>query len=389
MTTRRIPEALIARYRFPDPVYITRPTLPKLEDYQRSLERIWDSSWLTNDGEFHRELTRALSGYLATPHINLCCNGTIALLLALQAARINGGEVITTPFSFPATPHALYWNRVSPVFCDIEEETFTLDPRRIESLIGPDTRAILPVHLFGNPCDVEAIQAVADRHGLMVIYDAAHMMGVTLHGRSILEWGDFSILSFHATKLFSTAEGGAVVSHSEAARERIDFMKNFGIADEETVIGPGINGKMNELQAAFGLLQLESIETEIASRRAMTQLYRERLAGVPGIRVQHDAPGVKHNYSYFPVIVDPDAYGATRDELWAALKEFNVITRKYFYPLCSHYPSYASLPSASPANLPVAERISQRVLCLPLYGTLAESAVDQICDIIGELRNDR
>ncbi|MBW2416624.1 MAG: aminotransferase class I/II-fold pyridoxal phosphate-dependent enzyme, partial [Deltaproteobacteria bacterium] len=222
MTTRRIPEALIARYRFSDPVYITRPTLPKLEDYHRSLERIWASRWLTNDGEFHRELTRALSSYLASPHVNLCCNGTIALLLALQAARINGGEVITTPFSFPATPHALYWNRVTPVFCDIEEETFTLDPARIESLIGPDTRAILPVHLFGNPCDVEAIQAIADRHGLTVIYDAAHMMGVTLDGRSILDWGDFSILSFHATKLFSTAEGGAVISHSETTRERID-----------------------------------------------------------------------------------------------------------------------------------------------------------------------
>lgn len=377
---------LVARLRFDEPVYITRPTFPKLEDYQRKLERIWETGWLTNDGEYHGQLRRALCDYLGVEHLNLCCNGTLALLLALQAARINGGEVITTPFSFPATPHALYWNRVQPVFCDIEETTFNLDPARIDSLIGPDTRAILPVHVFGNPCDVGAIQEIADRHGLTVIYDAAHMMGVTLDGESVLNHGDFSILSFHATKLFSTAEGGAVISRSAPDCERIDFMKNFGIADEETVIGPGINGKMNELQAAFGLLQLDGVETEIASRKTLTYLYRERLAGVPGIRIQQDLPGVRHNYAYFPIRVDAEAYGRDRDELWALLKQFNVITRKYFHPLCSHYPSYASAPSARPENLPVAERVAASVLCLPLYGTLSASAVENICTIIAELR---
>lgn len=380
------PQALVARYRFDEPVFITRPTFPKLEDYQRKLERIWETGWLTNDGECHVQLTQALESYLGVEHVSLCCNGTIALLLALQAARINGGEVITTPFSFPATPHALYWNRVQPVFCDIEERTFNLDPERIESLIGPDTRGILPVHVFGNPCDVEAIQTIADRHGLTVIYDAAHMMGVTLDGRSVLEWGDFSILSFHATKLFSTAEGGAVVSHTAPDRARIDFMRNFGIADEESVIGPGINGKMSELQAAFGLLQLEGVDTEIASRKTLTQLYREHLSTVPGLTLQQDLPGVRHNYAYFPVLVDAGEYGMTRDELWANLKLFNVITRKYFHPLCSHYPSYASLPSSRPENLPVAERVAASVLCLPLYGTLSASTVETICTIIAELR---
>jgi dTDP-4-amino-4,6-dideoxygalactose transaminase len=380
------PPELLARHRFAEPVYVTRPTLPKLEDYQRKLERIWETRWLTNDGECHTQLRRALMDYLGVEHLNLCCNGTIALLLALQAARINGGEVITTPFSFPATPHALYWNRVQPVFCDIDPIDFNLDPERIERLIGPDTRAILPVHVFGNPCDVRAIQEIADRHGLTVIYDAAHMMGVTLDGRSILEWGDFSILSFHATKLFSTAEGGAVVSRSAPDCERIDYMKNFGIADEETVIGPGINGKMSELQAAFGLLQLEGVETEIASRKTLTQLYREKLADVPGITVQHDRPGVRHNYAYFPILVDAGAYGMHRDALWSALKQFNVVTRKYFHPLCSRYPSYASLPSAQPQNLPVAERVAASVLCLPLYGTLSASSVETIATIIAELR---
>lgn len=382
----RPPQDLVERHRFAEPVYVTKPTLPKLEDYQRKLERIWETRWLTNDGECHTQLAQALVDYLGVEHLNLCCNGTIALLLALQAARINGGQVITTPFTFPATPHALYWNRVEPVFCDIDEKTFNLDPERIESLIGPDTRGILPVHVFGNPCDVEAIQAIADRHGLTVIYDAAHMMGVTLNGESILNWGDFSILSFHATKLFSTAEGGAVVSRSRPDCERIDFMKNFGIADEETVIGPGINGKMNELQAAFGLLQLEGVDSEIASRKTLVQLYRDGLASVPGITVQHDLPGVRHNYAYFPILVDAAAYGVTRDELWSSLRQFNVITRKYFYPLCSRYPSYASLPSALPQNLPVAERVSAAVLCLPLYGTLSASSVETICTIIRELR---
>ena len=244
-----------SRYKFPEPVYVTRPTMPDLKDYERKLEHIWQTARLTNDGDFHKLLGAKLAEYLEIDHVNLCCNGTIALLLALQASRINGGEVITTPFTFPATVHALYWNRVRPVFCDIDETTLNLDPKRIEELISPDTRAILPVHLFGYPCDVEAIQSIADRHGLQVIYDAAHMMGVRYKDTSILHYGDLSVLSFHATKLFSTGEGGAIVSKSKMQRDRIDYLKNFGIADEETVIGPGINGKMSEFEAAFGSCQ--------------------------------------------------------------------------------------------------------------------------------------
>ena len=378
-------QTLVRRHRFDRPIYITRPTLPKLEDFKRRLEPVWASAWLTNDGALHDELRAALIDHLGVEHLSLCCNGTVALLLALQAAGIDGGEVITTPFTFPATPHVLHWNGVRPVFCDIEEQWFTLDPERIEGMIGPDTRAILPVDVFGYPCDVEAIQTVADRHGLVVIYDAASMMGVRYRGESILRWGDHSILSFHATKLFSTAEGGAVVSRTGSNRQRVDFLKNFGIADEETVIGPGINGKLNELQAAFGLLQLEQVGAEIANRKALTGIYRERLRDVPGITFQEDSPEVLHNYAYFTILVDPQRYGMTRDELWEALELFNVVTRRYFHPLCSHYPFYSALPSARPEDLPVAERVAERILCLPLYGTLEAQAVENVCTIISEL----
>jgi len=378
---------LLHRYRFERPVHVTRPTMPSREDYQRSLARLWETGWLTNDGEFHQELGAGLARYLGVEHVSLCCNGTVALLIALHAFRITSGEVITTPFTFPATIHALYWNRIRPVFCDIDEKTFNLDPQRIEALIGPDTRAILPVHVFGHPCDVEAIQAIADKHGLHVIYDAAHAMGVRYGDASVLEHGDCSILSFHATKLFSTIEGGAIVSRSEVQRKRIDYLKNFGIEDEETVIGPGINGKMNEFQAAFGLLQLEMIEQEITRRRRLTEIYREGLRAVPGLRIQEDMPGVRHNYAYFPVLVDPERYGRSRDELHALLRQFNVHSRKYFHPLCSHYPFYSALPSAGRENLPVAERVAERVLCLPLYGTLGEDAVEGICAILAGLRS--
>jgi dTDP-4-amino-4,6-dideoxygalactose transaminase len=379
---------LVRRYRFDEPIYILRPSMPDLADFHRRLERIWETAWLTNDGEFHRELHSALVDYLGVEHLNLCCNGTVALLLALQAARINGGEVITTPFTFPATPHGLYWNRVRPVFCDVEETSFGLDPDGIEKLIGPDTRAILAVHLFGTPCNVEAIQMVADRHGLAVIYDAAHMMGVRYKGESILRHGDFSILSFHATKPFTTAEGGAIVSQTASTRERIDLLKNFGIADEETVIGPGINGKMSELHAAFGLSQLQGVEAEIAKRKVLTEIYRERLGEVDGISFREDSPDVRHNYSYFPVLVDPAGYGMSRDQLYATLKQFHVNSRKYFYPLCSHYSCYSSLPSARPENLPVAERLSRRILCLPLHGALSPDTVKRVCTIIAELQHD-
>ncbi|MEN8182764.1 MAG: DegT/DnrJ/EryC1/StrS family aminotransferase [Myxococcota bacterium] len=375
-------EELVRRHRLERPIYVTRPTLPDREAYQAKLATIWESGWLTNEGDQVRELTRGLAGYLGVEHLSLCCNGTVALLIALQSFRVTSGEVITTPFTFPATAHSLYWNRVQPVFCDIEESTFNLDPERIEALIGPDTKAILPVHVFGNPCDVEGIQAVADKHGLLVLYDAAHVMGVRYDGRSISAYGDSSILSFHATKLFSTIEGGAIVAGSAAQRQRIDYLKNFGIEDEHTVIGPGINGKMNEFQAAFGLLQLETIEDEISRRRELTRLYRDRLGSVPGIRVQHDLPRVRHNYAYFPVLIDAERFGMSRDGLHASLESLNIHTRKYFHPLCSQYACYSTLPSAHASNLPIAERVAERVLCLPLYGTLEAPEVTAICDAI-------
>ena len=384
--TRSASGDLVRRHRLPEPVHVTRPTLPPLDAYREKLEQTWRSGWLTNDGDLQRELESRLTGYLGIDHLSLCCNGTVALLIALQACGVEGGEVITTPFTFPATPHALHWNRVRPVFCDIEEHWFNLDPERLEACIGPDTRAILPVHVFGHPCDVEALQSVADRHGIPIIYDAAHAMGVSRRGRSILAWGTASVLSFHATKLFTTGEGGAVVSHSSEERETIRSFRNFGIADEETVVGPGINGKLSELHAALGLLQLDRIDAEIAHRRRLTGIYRERLRDVPGIAFREDQPEVSYNYAYFTILVDPRAYGMDRDALHARLQEFNVYTRKYFHPLCSHYPPYTSLPSARPENLPVAERIAARVLCLPLYGTLAPETVEEICAILAAVR---
>lgn len=377
---------LLGRYRLPEPVTVTRPTMPNLSDYGALLEGIWSRRWLTNDGELHRELETKLAAHLGVEHLSLFCNGAIALLVALQALRINGGEVITTPFTFPATAHVLYFNRVQPVFCDIEEDTFNIDARRIEQLVGADTRAVLGVHVYGNPCDVDAIQAVADRHGLQVVYDAAHAFGVRLRGESLLLKGDMSMLSFHATKVFSTVEGGALISRSDVERRRVNMLKNFGIADEETVIGPGLNGKMNELQAAYGLLQLRTIDQEIANRRALAQSYREHLAGIPGLRFLRDLPDVRHNYGYFPVLVDADAYGLDRDTLYALLKRFNVNTRKYFHPLVSRAPCYAALPSARPGALPVAERVSRQVLCLPIYGTLDPGVPATIAQIICELQ---
>ena len=390
MTVAALPSSvdqMVRRFRFDEPVYVTRPTLPSLDAFRHKLEIAWEDAWLTNDGVLHNELHAALTRYLGVENLSLCCNGTLALLLAIQAAGIDDGEVITTPFTFPATPHALHWNRIRPVFCDIEERYYTLDPSRIEERIGPETRAILPVHIFGYPCEVEAIQAIADRHGLPVIYDAAHMMGVRKQGRSILEWGDYSILSFHATKLFSTAEGGAIVAPTQASKGQVDLLKNFGIADEHTVIGPGINGKLNELQAAFGLLALEELDEEIANRRKLTEIYRERLRKVPGLVFQDDLPDVDHNYSYFTLLVDADSYGRTRDDLWDALKRCNVVARKYFSPLCSHIPVYASDPSSQPENLPVAERVANQILCLPLYGTLAPDCVETICAILSGLHD--
>jgi dTDP-4-amino-4,6-dideoxygalactose transaminase len=356
--------------------------MPRLEDYHGLLGEIWESRWLTNGGPMHRQLEERLAAYLGVEHISLFCNGTIALLVALQALRLHSCEVITTPFTFPATAHVLYWNDIQPVFCDIDEHTLTLDPARLERMIGPQTRAVLPVHVFGVPCDIDAIQRIADRHGLHVIYDAAHAFGVQRRDRSLASYGEISMLSFHATKLFTTIEGGALVCGSAALRNRIEFLKNFGIADEETVVGPGINGKMNEFQAAFGLLQLEGVESEIAKRRELGELYRKLLSDVPGVRVLNEPSEARWNGAYFPIFVEEASFGMSRDTLYRVLKNFNIYCRRYFYPLVSNAPCYAALPSSSPSALPVATRAADQVLCLPIYGDLPASTVETICHVI-------
>lgn len=380
--TQKFCQNIVGQFRFDEPVYVTRPNMPSLEKYNKYLENIWNSAWLTNNGPYHREFEAKLAAFLGVEHLNLFVNGTIALLVALQALRINSGEVITTPFTFPASTHVLHWNRIQPVFCDIDPKTYNIDPNQIEKHITPDTKAILGVHVYGNPCDVEAIQKIADRHGLHVIYDAAHAFGVKIGDRSILEYGDISAMSFHATKLFTSIEGGALISKTKAEAERIYFLKNFGIADEEIVIGPGINGKMNEFQAAFGLLELELVEQEILNRKALTQLYRSLLADVPGITVMEDIPNVTHNYSYFPILVDPQEFGFSRDGLHSILRDCNIVTRKYFYPLCSSYSCYSAYPSSDLKNLPCANRAANKVLCLPIYGKLNTENIERITDII-------
>lgn len=375
-------EKNIRQYRLEKPVYVTSPRMPLLADYVKKLESIWESRWLTNNGPLHIEFENKVAQYLGVKYLNLFINGTISLLVALQSLDISEGEVITTPFTFPATVHVLWWNRLTPVFCDIEDKTFNMDPAKIERLITPKTKAILPVHVYGNPCDVIAIEEIARKHNLKVIYDAAHAFGVKLHGKSILEYGDMSSLSFHATKLFNTIEGGALVSRDEDIKKKIYYLKNFGIADEETVIGPGINGKMNEFQAAFGLLELDLIEDEIAHRKRITELYRQGLKGIPGIRCLEDMPGVSHNYSYFPILVEPSQYGCDRDELYRLFRLCNIYARKYFYPLCSDYSCYSSLPSAQRDQLVTARRISDRVLCLPIFGQMDISVVERAAAVI-------
>lgn len=380
-------DQLIHCYRFSEPVMVTCPTMPALKGYQTLLEGIWARRWLTNNGELHEALEAGLCDYLHVEHLSLICNGTIALMLALRELQINTGEVVTTPFTFPATTHILQFNGIRPVFCDIEEDTFNIDPTKLEDLITSETRGILGVHVYGNPCQVHEIQKLADRHGLKVLYDAAHAFGVRLEGQSLLNHGDLSMLSFHATKVFSTIEGGALISRSETAKRRINLLKNFGIADEETIISPGINGKMNEFQAAFGLLQLRTVDQEIKCRRAIAMAYRQSLAEIPGIRFLQDLPGVVHNYAYFPVLIDPDEFGLDRDSVYRLLKRFNVNTRKYFHPLISDTPSYSALPSAAASALPVAHRVSRQILCLPIYGTLDPSVPKALAEILAALRN--
>ena len=366
-----------------DTVYVTRPLMPPLEEFLPYLERIWESRWLTNGGPFHQEFEAALAEYLGVEHLALFANGTLALVTALQTLRITG-EVITTPYSFVASAHALLWNSIVPVFVDVDPVSCNLDPARIEEAITPRTTAIMPVHCYGTPCDTTAIQEIADVYGLRVIYDAAHAFGVTRGGAALVGSGDLSVLSFHATKVFNTFEGGALVCPDGRTKQRVDFLKNFGHAGETTVVAPGINGKMNELQAALGLLQLRYIDGAIERRRGIDALYRERLAGVEGIRCLEAPDAVTvSNCSYFPVFVEP-GYGMSRDELNLRLREHRIVGRRYFYPLIAEYPMYRGLPSARLENLPVAARLSARVLCLPIYPDLAVESVERICALIAE-----
>ena len=420
------------------PIYVTQPFLPPLEEFIPYLKDIWDSKWLTNMGKYHQQFEKELAEYLGAKYVCLFANGTLALMTALQALRITG-EVITTPFSFVATTHALHWNGITPVFCDIEPEYCNIDPDKIESLITPKTTAILPVHVYGNPCQVDKIQKIADTYGLKVIYDACHAFGVKVNNTffknqkagssakskpiptsssssadrfkgtvssplmgqatthissplmgeekgeggknytSILNFGDLSVLSFHATKVFTTFEGGAIICHDEKMKKRIDFLKNFGFADEVTVVAPGINAKMNEFQAALGLLQLKYIDKAIEKRKKIAELYRVKLSGIKGIRFLNDIPGVKHNYAYFPIFIDEKEYGKSRDEVYEELTKYNIYTRRYFYPLISQFPTYRNLESAATKKLPVASEIAKMVLCLPMYTELNDC--EQKCAI--------
>lgn len=353
------------------PIYVTEPSLPPLEEFIPCLEKIWANKWLTNNGEFHKEFEAKLAEYLGVKYVSLFTNGMIALQVGMQALRITG-EVITTPFTFVATTHAIHWNNCTPVFCDIEPETFTMNPARVESLITPRTTAIMPVHVYGNPCRHEELKQIADTYGLKLFYDAAHVFGVRKDGVSVCNWGDLSMLSFHATKVFNTFEGGALVTNDENMKKRVDFLKNFGFANEVTVVAPGSNGKMDEFRSAYGLLQLERVDGEIAKRKKVAERYREALKNVPGIRMLHDLPGIQHNYAYFPVTVDAKEYGMTRDQLYDILKANNIYSRRYFYPLCSDFPTYRGLPSAVSGNLSIATEVARKILCLPMFADLTE-----------------
>lgn len=362
-------------------ITVTSPLLPPLEEFIPYLEDIWERKWLTNNGHYHQELEKALAAHLKVPYVSLFTNGTLPLMVAMQALRITG-EVITTPYSFVATTHSLWWNGVKPIFVDIDQLTGNIDPDKIEAAITPKTTAIMPVHVYGNPCDTKRIQDIADKYGLKVIYDAAHAFGVEVNGESILSAGDMSTLSFHATKVFNTIEGGALICHDEKTKKRIDYLKNFGFAGETEIVAPGINGKMDEVRSAFGLLALKHVEAAIAKRKHIAQLYREGLKDIYGISFMKDIKSVKHNYSYFPIFVDEEKYGMTRDELYFKLKEHDILGRRYFYPLISEFSTYRGLDSASKDNLPVANNIADSVICLPIHAELLSSDIDRILSII-------
>ena len=364
-------------------ITVTSPLLPNLDEFNKMLKQIWESKWITNNGSFHRQLEKELAAYLRVPFISLFTNGTLPLITALQALRITG-EVITTPYSFVATTHALWWNGIKPVFVDVDPATGNLDPDKIEAAITPRTTAIMPVHVYGNPCDTKRIQEIADKYGLKIIYDAAHAFGVEVNGESLLNAGDLSTLSFHATKVFNTIEGGALVMRDEQTKKRIDYLKNFGFINEVTVVGPGINSKMDEMRSAYGLLNLKQADAAIEARHRVAIKYREALRNVEGITFFDDMPGVKHNYSYFPIFIDAEKYGMTRDELYFKMKEQNVLGRRYFYPLISTFSTYRGLESAAPENLPNAHKMADQVICLPMHHALNEEDIRRILELIIE-----
>lgn len=392
-------------------ITVTSPLLPNLDEFHEMLQQIWNSKWITNNGQFHKQLEAALAEYLKVPYISLFTNGTLPLLTALQALRITG-EVITTPYSFVATTHSIWWNGCKPVFVDIDPKTGNLDPNKIEAAITPKTTAIMPVHCYGKPCDVRAIKEIADKYGLKVIYDAAHAFALEIpkneadykvafddahnaltpsdsltrghvdsltpvETESILNWGDISTLSFHATKVYNTIEGGAMIMHDAETKKRIDYLKNFGFAGETTVVGPGINSKVDEMRAAYGLLNLKQVDQAIANRQKVANTYRDALRGVDGLTFFEDMPGVKHNYSYFPIFIDAEKYGTTRDELYFKMKDANVLGRRYFYPLISEFSTYRGLESADPKNLPNAHKMADSVICLPMHHKLSDNDIER------------
>lgn len=362
------------------PIYVTQPYLPPLEEFIPRLQQIWNSKILTNGGPMHQQLEQALCDYLGVQHIALFNNGTIALLTALQALGVTG-EVITTPYSFVATAHSLLWNGLKPVFVDIDPVTLNLDPAKIELAITSQTTAIMPVHCYGHPCDTDAIQRIADRHNLRVIYDAAHAFAVQDVGGSVLRHGDLSVLSFHATKVFNTFEGGAIICPDAKTKQRINHLKNFGFVDEVTVVAPGINGKMSEINAAFGLLQLQYIDRALVRRSEIDKCYREQLRGVRGVEIPANVGKMTPNYSYFPILID-GGYPLSRDDLYQKLMDNNIFSRRYFYPLISDFPMYRSLPSAGRENLPVATAVAKKVLCLPIYPELSDDDIRRVTDIV-------
>ena len=366
-------------------ITVTSPLLPNLDELNKLMQDIWNRKWITNMGHYHELLETELAKYLGVEYISLFTNGTLPLITALQALGLTKGEVITTPYSFVATTHSIWWNQLTPVFVDIEEETCGMDPAKIEAAITPNTVAIMPVHCYGKPCKTKEIEAIAKKHGLKVIYDAAHAFGVRVNGESILNAGDISTLSFHATKVYNTIEGGALVCHTKEMKEKIDHLKNFGFEDEVTVVAPGINSKMDEVRAAYGLLNLKQVDVAIAARQKVANAYREALRNVKGIRFFDDMPGVRHNYSYFPIFINEAEYGISRDALYEKLKSQGILGRRYFYPLISTFEPYRHYQTAAEANLPVATKIADEVLCLPMHHALTDEDINRIICIISSL----